>query len=115
MDFHLLAVGDVVADGGLDCLRRHLRPLQKTYDVHFTVVNGENAAGLGLLPHHAEEIFAAGADVITLGNHTWGKRQILDTLEDNPYLLRPANLRRPGSPAGGLGSTRGPGGCGSAS
>ena len=67
MDFHLLAVGDVVADGGLDCLRRHLRPLQKTYDVHFTVVNGENAAGLGLLPHHAEEIFAAGADVITLG------------------------------------------------
>ena len=76
MDFHLLAVGDVVADGGLDCLRRHLRPLQKTYDVHFTVVNGENAAGLGLLPHHAEEIFAAGADVITLGNHTWGASAI---------------------------------------
>ena len=107
MDFHLLAVGDVVADGGLDCLRRHLRPLQKTYDVHFTVVNGENAAGLGLLPHHAEEIFAAGADVITLGNHTWGKRQILDTLEDNPYLLRPANFA-PNLPGRGFGVYEGP-------
>ena len=107
MDFHLLAVGDVVADGGLDCLRRHLRPLQKTYDVHFTVVNGENAAGLGLLPHHAEEIFAAGADVITLGNHTWGKRQILDTLEDNPYLLRPANFA-PNLPGRGFGIYEGP-------
>ena len=91
MDFHLLAVGDVVADGGLDCLRRHLRPLQKTYDVHFTVVNGENAAGLGLLPHHAEEIFAAGADVITLGNHTWNRIQIADFLEKDRYILRPAN------------------------
>ncbi len=72
MDFHLLAVGDVVADGGLDCLRRHLRPLQKTYDVHFTVVNGENAAGIGVLPGQAHgEMFDAGADVVTLGNHTW--------------------------------------------
>lgn len=91
MDFHLLAVGDVVADGGLDCLRRHLRPLQKTYDVHFTVVNGENAAGLGLLPHHAEEIFAAGADVITLGNHTWNRLQIGDYLDKEARILRPAN------------------------
>ena len=92
MDFHLLAVGDVVADGGLDCLRRHLRPLQKTYDVHFTVVNGENAAGLGLLPHHAEEIFAAGADVITLGNHTWTRYELQPYLEQKKRILRPANF-----------------------
>ena len=70
MEFRLLAVGDVVTEGGLDCLRRYLRPLQRELDVHFTVVNGENAAGLGLLPHHAEEILDAGADVVTLGNHT---------------------------------------------
>ena len=82
MLLNVLAVGDVVAQGGLDCLRRRLRPLQKEYDVHFTVVNGENAAGLGLLPQHAEEIFEAGADVITLGNHTWNKLQIKDYLED---------------------------------
>ena len=78
------------------------------------MVNGENAAGLGLLPHHAEEIFAAGADVITLGNHTWGKRQILDTLEDNPYLLRPANFA-PNLPGRGFGIYEGPLGLGSAS
>ena len=80
MLLHLLAVGDVVAQGGLDCLHRHLRRLKKEHDVHFTVVNGENAAGLGLLPQHAEELFDAGADVITLGNHTWGKRQIADEI-----------------------------------
>ena len=50
MLLHLLAVGDVVAQGGLDCLHRHLRRLKKEHDVHFTVVNGENAAGLALLP-----------------------------------------------------------------
>lgn len=47
MLLHLLAVGDVVAQGGLDCLHRHLRRLKKEHDVHFTVVNGENAAGSG--------------------------------------------------------------------
>ena len=107
MLFHLLAVGDVVAQGGLDCLRRRLRPLQKEHDIHFTVVNGENAAGLGLLPHHAEEIFDAGADVITLGNHTWGKLQINDYLEDNPYILRPANFA-PNLPGRGFGLYEGP-------
>ena len=111
MLLHLLAVGDVVAQGGLDCLHRHLRRLKKEHDVHFTVVNGENAAGLGLLPQHAEELFDAGADVITLGNHTWGKRQIADYLEDNPYILRPANFA-PNLPGGALGSMRAPRACG---
>lgn len=92
MLLHVLAVGDVVSSTGLDCLHRHLRSLKKEYDIHFTVVNGENAAGIGLLPRQAEEIFDAGADVITLGNHTWGKLQITDYLDDNPYILRPANF-----------------------
>ncbi len=107
MLLHLLAVGDVVAQGGLDCLHRHLRRLKKEHDVHFTVVNGENAAGLGLLPQHAEELFDAGADVITLGNHTWGKRQIADYLEDNPYILRPSNFA-PNLPGRGFGLYEGP-------
>ena len=102
MEFRLLAVGDVVTEGGLDCLRRYLRPLQRELDVHFTVVNGENAAGLGLLPRHAEEILDAGADVVTLGNHTWNRRQIVDALEDNRYLLRPANFA-PNLPGRGFG------------
>lgn len=63
-------------------------------------VNGENAAGNGLLPAHAEDILAAGADVITLGNHTFGKVQVANFLEENPYMLRPANFTA-GRRAGG--------------
>ncbi len=107
MFLHILAVGDVVGQGGVTCLSRHLRTLQREHNIHFTVVNGENAAGLGLLPHHAEEIFDAGADVITLGNHTWGKLQIKDYLEDNPYILRPANFA-PNLPGRGFGIYEGP-------
>ncbi len=91
MEFQVLAVGDVVSEAGLDCLHRHLRRLKREHKVHFTVVNGENADGVGLLPRQAEEIFDAGADVITLGNHTWGRLQITDYLEKCPAILRPAN------------------------
>lgn len=102
MLFRVLAVGDVASEIGLDCLHHHLRTLKKRHEIHFTVVNGENAAGLGLLPQHADEIFDAGADVITLGNHTWGKRQITGYLEDCPYILRPGNMN-PGLPGRGFG------------
>ena len=91
MNIHVLAVGDVVGDAGVDFLRRHLPALRKLHDVHFTVVCGENAACNGLLPAQADAIFSAGADVITMGNHTWDKRQIVKYMEGNPYILRPAN------------------------
>ena len=95
---NILAVGDVVGDGGVDYLSSHLRSVKKTWHVDFTVVNGENAAGIGILPRQADQIFNAGADVITLGNHTWSKLQIADYLDENPYILRPANYadRLPG-------------------
>ena len=107
MLLHILAVGDVVSERGLDCLHHHLRALKKEHDIHFTVVNGENAAGLGLLPRHADEIFDAGADVITLGNHTWSRLQIADCLDQNPYILRPANFA-PNLPGRGFGVFEGP-------
>lgn len=107
MLLNILAVGDVASEVGLGALRRHLRVLKREHDVHFTVVNGENAAGVGLLPHQADEIFRAGADVITLGNHTWGKRQIIDYLEDSPDILRPANYA-PQLPGRGFGVFPGP-------
>ena len=91
MILNVLAVGDVVGDSGVEYLGRHLRELKKLKDVHFTVVNGENASGVGILPRQAREIFDAGADVVTLGNHTWNRIQIADFLESDRYTLRPAN------------------------
>lgn len=70
--------------------------------VDFTVINGENISGTGLTPQQADDLFAAGADVITLGNHTWDKMQITDYLEDNRYILRPANFS-PRTPGRGYG------------
>lgn len=98
MLLHILAVGDVVGEGGQDILSRRLREIQEREDIHFTVVNGENAAGTGIMPDQVEDLYAAGADVVTLGNHTFGKQQIAHRLEDDPYLLRPANYtgRAPG-------------------
>ena len=98
MIYHILAVGDVVGEQGLAHLEASLRPLKRWKDIHFTVVNGENAALLGVTPEQVERLYAAGADVVTLGNHTFGKPQIAARLEDDPYLLRPANYtgRAPG-------------------
>ena len=91
MEWNILAVGDVVGEGGLDFLDRHLRTLRKLHRVDFAVVNGENASGVGITPAQAQAILDAGADVVTLGNHTWNRIQIADFLEECPYILRPAN------------------------
>ena len=107
MELRILAVGDVVGEPGLDFLNRRLRTLKKNHDVHFTVVNGENASGVGLTPAQADAIFHAGADVITLGNHTWNRMQIVRTLEENPYILRPANYTNK-APGRGFGVFDGP-------
>lgn len=98
MIFRILAVGDVVGEQGLAHLERSLRPFKKLKDIQFTVVNGENAAGTGVTPDQVERLYGAGADVVTLGNHTFGKMKITSRLEEDPYLLRPANYtgRAPG-------------------
>ena len=79
MELRVLAVGDVVGDGGLQCLEKHLRSLKKLYRADFCVVNGENASGTGLTPRQADRMLDAGADVITLGNHSFDRREILTT------------------------------------
>ena len=91
MEFKVLAVGDVVGAPGLERIRRHLRSLKRRVGADFVVVNGENAAVVGITPHQAEEILNAGADVITMGNHTWGKREIVEYMDECPQILRPAN------------------------
>ena len=91
MLLQILAVGDIVGEGGQDILSRRLREMKQTYDIHFTVVNGENASGVGITPKQAKGLFDAGADVITLGNHTWNRMQITEFLDREPNILRPAN------------------------
>lgn len=109
MTFNLLAVGDVVGEEGIDMLRRHLPELKKMKDIGFTVVNGENADRVGIYPRQADALFEAGADVITLGNHTWNRLQIAKYLDGHDAILRPANYtsRVPGR---GFGVFEGPGG-----
>ena len=92
MLYHILALGDVTSETGIRHLRRHLPAFKQYKDVAFTVVNGENVSGVGLTPEQAEDLFAAGADVITLGNHTWGRMQIGAYLEETEGILRPANF-----------------------
>ena len=91
MLLNVLAVGDVCGEGGQDILARRLRELKQEENIHFTVVNGENASVVGITPRQARGIYDAGADVITLGNHTWNRIQIADFLDKDPYILRPAN------------------------
>ena len=91
MDFKVLCVGDVVGNPGLDRVNRSLRYLKRKTGADFVIVNGENSAAIGMTPQQGEEILDAGADVITLGNHTWGKREIVPYLDDCFQVLRPAN------------------------
>ena len=79
MELRVLAVGDVVGDGGLQCLEQHLRSLKKLYRIDFCVVNGENASGTGLTPKQADRMLDAGADILTLGNHSFDRREICAT------------------------------------
>ena len=92
MLYSVLAVGDVVGEAGLAHLERHLRPLQKLKHISFTVVNGENISGVGLTCKQAWRVYDAGADAVTLGNHTFGKPQIATFLDESGYILRPANF-----------------------
>ncbi len=102
MDFKILTVGDVVGNPGMDRIRRSLRYLKRVTGADFVIVNGENAAVVGITPDQAEDIFDAGADVITLGNHSFNKREIVGYLDDCPRILRPANYA-PQSPGKGWG------------
>ena len=91
MEYRVLCVGDVVGGPGMERVRRSLRKLKNSLGADFVIVNGENASVVGITPDQAEDILDAGADVITLGNHSFGKREIVHYMEDSTRILRPAN------------------------
>jgi metallophosphoesterase (TIGR00282 family) len=85
----------VVGAAGRRALEERLRGLRDELRASFCIVNGENAAdGRGLTPKLAGRLLAAGADVITLGNHTWARRELAPYLADSERVVRPANLSR---------------------
>jgi metallophosphoesterase (TIGR00282 family) len=91
----ILFIGDVVGGLGRRTLLDCLPVLRERHDPTFVVVNGENAAGgLGITPKNADQLLAAGVDVITLGNHTYHRREIYPYLESSRQIVRPANFLR---------------------
>ena len=88
---NILAVGDIVGTIGVKELQKRLQKVKSEYNVDFAIVNGENAAeGMGITLKNFKDILSAGADCVTMGNHTWGKKEIFSFI-DEPKLIRPAN------------------------
>ena len=90
---NILFVADVVGRPGREALEDRLAALRAELDAAMCIVNGENVAdGVGITPKLADRILAAGADVITLGNHTWRRQEIAPYLAPSDRVIRPANL-----------------------
>ncbi|CAH2604666.1 2',3'-cyclic-nucleotide 2'-phosphodiesterase [Rhodovastum atsumiense] len=97
----ILFLGDVVGRTGRDAVVKRLPGLREQLRIDMAVVNAENAShGFGLSPEMARAFFAAGADVITLGNHAWDRKEIIPYIAETPRLLRPMNFP-PGTPGAG--------------
>ena len=107
MIISILAVGDVCGAPGLAFLEKHLKTIRRERGIAFTVVNGENANVVGVTPEQCDRILNAGADVVTLGNHTWVRWELKPYLADNVHVLRPLNFA-PQCPGRGYGIYRTP-------
>lgn len=90
----ILAIGDLVGENGVEKLKKNLNNLQEAESIDFTIVNAENAAGgMGLTTKIFNELKKLDIDVFTMGNHTWGKKDIFSFIND-PRLIRPANYSK---------------------
>jgi hypothetical protein len=88
----ILAVGDIVGENGLKKAREVIPMLKKNKNIDFIIMNGENAAGgMGITHKLYKEMLEIGADVVTLGNHTWAKKDIFSFIDDEERIIRPAN------------------------
>ena len=91
----VLCIGDVVSRIGRDMLFQYVEDLKYSKNIDFVIVNGENAAhGNGLTRKTYDELVRSGCDVITLGNHTWGAKDIFDLLNTEVNIIRPANFNK---------------------
>jgi 2',3'-cyclic-nucleotide 2'-phosphodiesterase len=98
----ILFIGDIVGAPGRQIVQQQLPELLAKHEIDLVIANCENAAsGFGITPRLAEDLFAAGVDVLSSGNHIWQRKEILDYIAHQPRLLRPANYP-PGAPGSGL-------------
>jgi metallophosphoesterase (TIGR00282 family) len=97
----ILFLGDIVGRAGRELVEASLPGLRERLRLDLAVVNGENAShGFGLAPAMADSLFAAGADVITLGNHAWDRKELIGHISQAPRIIRPINFP-PGTPGAG--------------
>ena len=98
----ILFIGDVVGAAGITALASFLPPLLLRWSIDLAIVNGENSAdaGFGITAHTYKAIRDAGADVVTLGNHSWNRKEALGLADEEPRLIRPVNYV-PGTPGAG--------------
>src|SRR5712692_10476639 len=98
---NILLCGDVVGRSGRDAIKAHLAGLKRDLKVDLAIVNAENAAhGFGLTERLAGELYDAGADILTTGNHVWDQRELIPYIPRDGRLLRPANFPA-GTPGAG--------------
>ncbi|MBP2077729.1 TIGR00282 family metallophosphoesterase [Oceanobacillus polygoni] len=89
----ILFIGDVVGSPGRDMVREYLPRLKEKYRPNMTIINGENAAsGKGITEKIYKQFLELGAQVITMGNHTWDKKEIFEFIDEAKYMIRPANF-----------------------
>ena len=90
----ILAVGDLVGENGVQKLKQELPRIRQEENIDYVIVNAENSAGgMGITTKIFDELMKLNIDTITMGNHTWGKKDIF-TFIDHPKLLRPANYSK---------------------
>ena len=88
----ILCIGDVVGSVGCAFLREHLPYFKRQQKIDFVICNGENSAdGNGITPRSADHLFTSGVDFITLGNHSFRRREVYPYLDETPGIIRPAN------------------------
>lgn len=99
----ILCIGDVVGSVGCSFLRCKLPVFKRTMGVDFVICNGENSAdGNGVTPTSAKFLFDSGVDAITLGNHTFRRKEAYEYLDENPFVVRPANFPEGTTPGKGI-------------
>lgn len=92
---NILAIGDVVSAAGCEYLQKILPTCKRLKGIDLCIANGENSAvGNGITPFSAQQLFDAGVDVITTGNHVYRRREFYDMLDERDDIIRPANFHK---------------------